>query len=119
MTLYVKTSTPQALLNAFNKAIDEEHIVTWSRDASGDYTHVPDQWKHLGWFRPRVDVGQLTMRFIGRNDRNMTKVVYGVYHGRLAEALLTHHDTMFEDIRTSALYTSDDLVGTASLLTTS
>jgi hypothetical protein len=44
MALLFKTNVPQALLNDFKK-IDEGHVVTWSCDRDGDFTHTPDQWR--------------------------------------------------------------------------
>jgi hypothetical protein len=40
MALLFKTNTPQALLNDFKKKIDEGHVVTWSYDKDGDFTHT-------------------------------------------------------------------------------
>jgi hypothetical protein len=43
MAVYFETKTPNKLLNAFKKAIDDGHVVTWSQDKDGDFTHSVEQ----------------------------------------------------------------------------
>jgi hypothetical protein len=39
---------------------------------------------------------------IGKKDVAMTKGIYGIYHGRFIEMLLTHFDTEFNNISATA-----------------
>lgn len=95
MAIIVNTPEPTQLLAALKKAIDDKKIETWSYDKDGDFTHTPDQWAYQAWLRPVVAPGSLIFGLLGKKDTQMTKVVYGVYHGRFIEMLLTHFDDQF------------------------
>lgn len=95
MALVINTSNPTALLSAIKKAIDDKKIETWFYDSDGDFTHTPDQWKFQAWLRPVVAPGVLIFGLLGKKDVVMTKLIYGVYHGRFIEMLLTHFDNDF------------------------
>lgn len=114
MALNFATSNPKALLDAFKQAIDEKHIVTWSYDKDGDFTHVPDQWKNQAWFRPSIFNGQLTLNFLANKRVTTTKALYGVYHGRFIEAMLTHCDKLFSTAVATAMPTNSDNIQTAA-----
>ena len=53
MAIHFYTSAPSALLAAFKKAINDKHVITWSYDDDGDFTHTHTQWAKLAWLRPR------------------------------------------------------------------
>ena len=57
MSLKFDTSTPNALLKAFKEAIDAKHVITWTYDKDGDFTHNTDQWRNRAWLRPTVYEG--------------------------------------------------------------
>jgi hypothetical protein len=103
MALFVYTSRPRTLLGAIKQAIGEKKIDTWVCDSDGDFTHVPPQWRRKAWFRPFVSDGVLQLGLLGQSNTTMTKVVYGVYHGRFAEMLLMHFDTSFANVVSTAL----------------
>lgn len=109
------TSNPNALLEHFNKRIDQEEskgkITTWLRDKDGDYTHGADNWKWKAWFRPKVIEGALVFNIFGRKDAVMSRVVYGYYHGHLTETFLNHFDDMFSSASSTALLTKGDKPG--------
>lgn len=111
MALQFSTTNPKALLDAFNKRIDQKElkgkITTWSRDGDGDYTHVADEWKRKAWFRPRIVDGALVFNILGTNAGVMSVVVYGYYHGHLTETFLNH----FDDIFTTAASTANSVPG--------
>lgn len=90
MAVNLDTTDPQALLTAFKRGIDAGHIVTWSYDTDGDFTHTPEQWKKKAWLRPRVYQGRLTLNILGRTGEAMPLEVYAVYHGRFIEAMIRH-----------------------------
>lgn len=108
MALYFYTDQPVALLDDFKEKIDEGHVVTWEYDTVGDFTHATTQWNKKAWLRPAVENGRLALYILKRSDENMTKVVYGVYHGRFIESMLTHCDKLFERAVSSALLTGED-----------
>ncbi|MEO8583314.1 MAG: hypothetical protein ABI415_05930 [Flavitalea sp.] len=102
MAIFIKTTDPQALLAAIYKAIDNDKIVTWAYDKEGDFTHMTDQWKNLAWLHPVVLPGELRLGIVKAKDTKMTNVVFGVYHGRFIEMVVTQ----FDDLCTSATSTS-------------
>ena len=44
MSIYVRSSNPQKLVNDINEKIENSFIDTWSVDSDGDYTHTAEQW---------------------------------------------------------------------------
>jgi hypothetical protein len=110
MAINFETPTPNKLLAAFKKDIDDGKVVTWSYDSDGDFTHTPDQWKNRAWLRPVVYQGQLTMNFIGSNKEVTPSVVYSVYHGRFIESMLTHCDKLFSTGAATAMGTNADII---------
>jgi hypothetical protein len=92
MTIIVRVENPAALLASIKRNIDHKHIATWSYDKDGDFTHTPEQWKWRAWLRPHVEVGQLRFSLMGSKVYPLSKEIYGVYHGRFIEMLLTHFD---------------------------
>jgi hypothetical protein len=61
MAVYFLTSRPSTLLSDFKKKIDEGHVVTWSYDQEGDFTHTADQWKYKAWLRPSIESDRLVL----------------------------------------------------------
>jgi hypothetical protein len=71
------------LLSALKKAIAEDVIETWRIDSDGDLTHTASQWTGRAWMRPRVLEDRLLFNIVASKKENMSKTLYGVYHGRL------------------------------------
>jgi len=92
MALIVITSKPKELLDRVRKAIDDGHVDTWSYDRDGDFTHTRPQFNQKAWMRPVIGQGMLSFGLLGERGVVMTKALYGIYHGRFAEMLLTHFD---------------------------
>ena len=97
MAIYIDVKNPQRLLDALLENIENKRILTWCVDEDGDFTHV-SQWNNKAWMRPCVQKNKIAFGLIGRRDEHMTKSIYGVYHGRFAEMLLTHFDTIMDSI---------------------
>ena len=76
-------------------------------------TNKPDPFVFPLFF-PSVEEDKLVFSILGRKSKAMSKAVYGVYHGRLIEMLLTHFDTSFSRASASALPEGDDRVGSSS-----
>jgi len=108
MAIIIKTKSPQDLLTAIKKEIDEGKIVTWSYDSDGDFTHSTKQWNANAWLRPKVSVGELRFGILKNENIDMSAVIYGVYHGRFIEMLLTHFDDQFTNAQATAHITEPD-----------
>jgi hypothetical protein len=103
VALYFKTDKPKTLLSDFKKKIDNGDVVTWSYDADGHFTHTATQWKNEAWLRPSVESEQLAFYIVKPKDKAITPVMYGVYHGRFIESMLTHCDNLFATGAATAL----------------
>lgn len=99
MAIYIETIDPQGLLDSIKESVKENVVQTWNYDEVGDFTHV-SQWENKAWFKSYVDDKNNLLSFglIGRKDESMTKSVYGIYHGRFTEMLLTHFDSRINRI---------------------
>lgn len=102
MAIIIKTVNPTELLNKIKKSVDDKSIVTWSYDKDGDFTHTPDQFLNKAWITPKVYQNELRFGILKQNDVNLSSFIYGIYHGRFIEMLLTHFDKEF----TNAIATS-------------
>src|SRR5690348_16247318 len=114
MAINFDTHDPRALLAAFKKAIDDRHVITWSYDNDGDFTHTPDQWKSKAWLRPVIYQGRLTLNFIGSMNEKTSKALYGVFHGRFIESMLAHCDQLFSNATATAIATNADIITTSA-----
>jgi hypothetical protein len=108
MAVRAFTNEPKDLLLAIKKAIADGVITTWRIDADGDLTHTSTQWKGKAWMRPKVLEDRLLFNIIASKNEEMSKAVYGVYHGRLVQTLLIHFDTKMTTVTATALGTSGD-----------
>ena len=103
--LTFNTDKPRSLLAAIKKAIDEGHVKTWEYDSDGDFTHTTSsqQWTGKAWLRPIIEPDQaLAFGILGQRGVKTSKLLYGVYHGRFIEMMLTHFDTQFSNAQASA-----------------
>ena len=110
MAIKFETNDPNKLLSSFKKAIDDGRIVTWSYDQDGDFTHAVDQWKNLAWLRPRIEYNELVFIIIKPENRNISSLVYAIYHGRFIESMLTHCDSIFVNAVATAFPAEGDVV---------
>lgn len=110
MAIRITAYQPASLLASIKKAIDGRQIETWSYDSDGDFTHTPPQWANKAWLRPAVVSGALVLSILNQRGTNLSKEIYGVYHGRFIEMLLTHFDDKFVDAQASAAVAAGDSV---------
>lgn len=110
MAVYLKTSDPEKLLRSIKKAINEGHITTWSYDEDGDFTHTAEQWKRSAWLRPQAKTDKLVFNIIKPQSKNISSVVYAIYHGRFIESMLTHFDSLFSEASASAFPAAGDRI---------
>ena len=112
MAIHFETTTPVRLRNAFKKAIDDGHVVTWSYDEDGDFTHTAAQWVKKAWLRPSITKDErLSLFILPPNEGEISSEVYAIYHGRFIEAMLRHCDSLFTEAKASAMPEDDDNVG--------
>jgi hypothetical protein len=103
MAIHIVTDRSEELLAHIRRLIDDGKIKTWSYDADGDFTHTANQWKLKAWLQPEARPGELLLLILAPKGVGMTKAVYGIYHGRFIETVLSHADTMFTSARASAM----------------
>jgi hypothetical protein len=108
MALIIITSDPSGLLASIKKAIVQKTIDTWTYDKDGDFTHTPEQWYKKAWLRPKILPGELQFGLLGQENIEMLKLIYGVYHGRFIEMLLTHFDVKFSIAKATSKKTTPD-----------
>jgi hypothetical protein len=112
MAVYFDTKTPNKLIKAFKKAIDDGHVVTWSYDKDGDFTHTAKQWVNRAWLRPEIIEGtRLSLFIVPPLETNIDSEVYAIYHGRFIESMLRHCDSLFSDGRATAMPDGSDKIG--------
>jgi hypothetical protein len=102
VAIIVNTTSPSDLLKKIKEAIDGGKVRSWSYDKDGDFTHDSEQWKNKAWLTPKVYNGELRFGILKQQNVNLSKQVYGLYHGRFIDMLLTH----FDDCFTTALATA-------------
>jgi hypothetical protein len=110
MAVHFYTPQPKELLSNFKNKIDEGHVTTWSYDQEGDFTHTTDQWKYKAWLRPSIGSDRLSLLIIKNRKQTMTLSLYGIYHGRFIESVLTHCDKLFTNGIATALPEPGDQV---------
>lgn len=113
MADYFYTSEPQWLLDEFDRRIHQKEakgkITTWEKSSDGlYYTHKSEEWGKKAWFKPKVEVGRLTFNIIKTKANDVSRVVYGYYHGHLIETFLNHFDQDFTIAEATALATAGD-----------
>lgn len=107
MAIFVHCLDASKLLRKVRHAIDEGIVRTWSYDEDGDFTHV-GQWKNVAWLRPKAREELLSLTILPPRELPITRAVYGVYHGRFVEMLLSHFDAHFFRAEATALAGSGD-----------
>jgi hypothetical protein len=111
MAVIVLTPTPAKLLQSVKDGIEKGTVETWTVDKDGDFTHSATQWLNQAWLRPSIENDRLKFFIIGRKNQKMGRAVYGVYHGRFIEMLVTHFDLEFSEASASALPVKGDHLG--------
>ena len=111
MAILVETNNPERLLRLIRDAIDDGTVRTWSYDDDNDFTHTAPQWVRQAWLRPRTTSERLVFNILTPQDVRLSRVTYGIYHGRFIEMLLTHFDEKMDYARATAMPTAGDRVG--------
>jgi hypothetical protein len=95
MAIYLMTADAAKLLADFKNKIRQGHIVTWSCDTDGDFTHTPQQWAQKAWLRPQLLPDRLRLAILKPTGSNVTWPIYGVFHGRFIESMIEHCNALF------------------------
>lgn len=107
MAVIVKTDKPEALLEEIKNAIETKKVDTWLYK-DGYFTHSPEQWKYKAWFKPVIGHGELKFGIYPPKDSVVSTQIYGIYHGRFIEMMLSHFDHEFSTIAATALIVPPD-----------
>lgn len=100
------------LIEMINEAINNGQIKSWIVDSDGDYTRSQEPWKERAWIRysqDKNDQNHVLFIIVQPKNQSISKAVYGVYHGRFAEMLLTHFDSFISELGISPLLTDHDI----------
>lgn len=111
MAVRVFSENPRSLLAKVKASIKDGSIETWSVDSDGDFTHTPEQWRNRAWFRPVASEDKIVFNILGPKSKAISREVYGIFHGRLIEMLLTHFDQEFNRASATALPVLGDRIG--------
>ncbi len=111
MAVTVVTDDSEKLLAKIRKGIKDSSIVMWIYTPRGSLTHTAPKWKYKAWFKPSLpNARELKFNIIRPKGQKISKEVYAFYHGRFAQMLLIHFDSLIDSIQISALAESEDLV---------
>lgn len=110
MAILFYTPAAAALLTAIKKEIDAKHIVTWSYDKDGDFTHAHTDWANKAWMRPTIESDKLRLNFLKSKTQTFDWAVYGVYQGRFIESVTTHFHESFTLAAATSKPTAEDIV---------
>lgn len=100
MAVIIKTDKPQHILNLFVANVAKHDITTWLVDTDGDFTIANPKWTYMAWMRPfiREEEDLLVFGFVASRKYEITKGLYGIYHGRLATTILSHYDHLINSV---------------------
>lgn len=96
MAIIIKTTNPQKLKDLIYKELDAGNLRTWKRRGkTEEITHYTSegQWDDKAWLTPRIaaeDKLVFNINFPDNADLNQVRVIYGIYHGRFIERLVTN-----------------------------
>jgi hypothetical protein len=110
MAVIVTTEVPNKLLNAIKASIDDGSVATWAYDSDGDFTHTAEQWKNKAWIRPKITDDGIRFVILSPKGKNLSRGIYGIYHGRFIEMLLVHFDELFSRATATAMPARDDRI---------
>jgi hypothetical protein len=101
VAISIDCSDPSGLLAELRKLIDQGTIATWQVFGNGELTHKPPQYYLQAWFKPFLLPDRLVFGIQDRKDQYLTRTLYGLYHGRLTEALIVHLSAYFDRLSSS------------------
>jgi hypothetical protein len=83
------------LIKTINADIAKGTVTTWEVEKTGELTHKPPQYYKKAWFRPEAKYGQVVFSLVQpTGTTGVTTEIFGIYHGRLVEELVSHYKTL-------------------------
>lgn len=100
MAIIIKSNNPQMLLETFVDGINSNEIATWIVDSDNDFTIANAKWAYKAWMRPIIkkESNCLVFGIVSSTKHEITKGLYGIFHGRLVATLLSHYDELILSI---------------------
>ena len=100
MAIIIKTDNPQVVCDLFTQNVSNRDITTWIVDADGDFTIANPKWTYKAWMRPIIsrEGNTLVFGFVSSRKHDITKGLYGIYHGRLVATLIAHYDHLIDSV---------------------
>ena len=100
MAVIIRTDNPGYVLKLFSDSVACRDITTWLIDTEGDFTIANPKWKYMAWMHPIAPISgdMLVFGFVSSRKYEITKGLYGIYHGRLATTILSHYDNLITSI---------------------
>lgn len=113
MSVKFATKTPKALLELFDKRIEQKEpkgrINTWRKTGTGFYTHTSERWEKKAYFKPNLLEDGLVFNIVPKDaDSKVEPEDYSFYHGHLIETFLNHFTEKFSAGRATSKPTSGD-----------
>src|SRR4051812_18472015 len=98
MAIYIKDATIE-VHKAVLREISNGNIRTWGKNSDGSIFHIGenDQWRQCARFIPAGDNQWYNILILEHQDCKGKSLaqIYGVYHGRLIEMLISHFNKSF------------------------
>ena len=107
MAIVIQCSNPAGLLADLRRGISQGTIRTWEETEKDLFTHTPKQWNREAWFTPKILRDGIAFGILKRKDRDLTREIYGIYHGRFTEELIIHLSRYFDHTGVSSELDSD------------
>jgi hypothetical protein len=106
MALSLEPTNPKFLLEIIQKEINNNSIETWKYDPHSGFTHTTNdsQWEGRAFLKPHINGKRLIFGIQLPKAEEMQSIVYGVYHGRFAEMLLSHYHNYFTDLEITSRF---------------
>jgi hypothetical protein len=108
MAVYLYTDYPQALLDAFDDAIEDGVIVNWELDDDGDYTHASELWGKRAWFTSSVGSNHLAFYLVPDRSEAIPRATFAFYQANLIETFIAHLHRDFDNAVATAEAEGDD-----------
>jgi hypothetical protein len=108
MAIYFYSDDPQALLDAFDEAIEDGTIVNWEIDEDGDYTHVADPWSKRAWFASSIGDNCLAFSIVPDLSEVVPRSIFAFYQADLIETFVNHLHEQFTNVMATPDPDGDD-----------
>lgn len=104
MAIIIRTRHPRELREQLIERIFRNIITTWIIDEENDITINNPRWRFKAWFTIYFEEQRIVFGILSSIRYDMTRELYGVYHGRLAATLLANFDDMIDRMEVTSGY---------------